>query len=146
MFAILVMLSLPPLEQPAVKYVGVVNKHGGQWLSLQVENPNDNKAYFYGYTPESYSDGIPQGEIRPLYVMEMRSTKSPWKPVELGHCATGRGVLPLEPRTKVTFEAIIPDGKWTEVRVGLAWTKDPKAPGERVWSESLKRADLNKKP
>jgi len=147
MFAFLVILSLSPIGQPGLKCLGVVNKHGSDWIGFQVENPNNNRIFFYGYTPESFSNGIPKGEIIPFYLMEIRKNNGPWKQVELGHCGTGKGILPLEPKSKVTFETTIPAGEWDEVRVGLAWAKETSAPIERAWSDVIKRADLkNKKP
>ena len=147
MLAIVTVLLLVPNDSPMVKYLGTCTRHGGEWLSFEVKNPNNTAIQCAAYTPESFTDGIPEGEMRPFYIIEVREGKE-WKRLELGHCATGRGLVTLKANAKVTFETVIPEGEWTEAKVGLAWSKDDKRSSSAIaWSSVIKRSDLaNRKP
>lgn len=139
MMALFVSLLMFPVDAPVVSFQKVVHKHGGVFLQFQVENLNKQAVHFVGYTPESFTDGIPAGEIRPMYLVEARQANAAWKAIELGHCATGRGELMIEAQGKVTFDTIIPEGDWAECRVGFAWSSDLKAKGTVAWTSAIKR-------
>lgn len=139
MLYLIATLFVMPADTPAISFQKVVQKHGRTFMQFQVENAGKRTIHFVGYTPESFSDGIPAGEIRPLYSMEVRQAKGEWKPQELGHCATGHGVQAIEAKGKVTFETVLPESDWAEVRVGFAWASDPKGKSTILWSSPIKR-------
>lgn len=144
MFAMIVAMLLSA-DAPTVKYLGTSSRHGGEWLSFEVENPGKATLFFASYTPESYTEGIPAGEIRPIYHIEVR-VGNEWKPMELGHCATGSGKVSLDAKSKVRFNSIIPEGDWTELRAGLSWQQgDKPSVGGTAWSGIIKRNDLKQR-
>lgn len=141
MLAMIVAMLLAA-DAPTVKYLGTSSRHGGEWLSFEVENSGKAPIAYAGYTPESYTDGIPAGEIRPFYSIEVR-VGNEWKQLELGHCATGRGKVSIDAKTKVRFDSVIPEGDWTETRVGISWHVGDKPSLRGVaWSGTIKRNDL----
>jgi hypothetical protein len=141
MLAMIVAMLLAA-DAPMVKYLGTSSRHGGEWLSFEVDNPGKSPIAYAGYTPESYTDGIPAGEIRPIYQIEVRAGNE-WKPMELGHCATGRGKVLIDAKTKLRFYSVIPEGDWTETRVGICWQQgDNQSLRGVAWSGTIKRDDL----
>jgi hypothetical protein len=141
MLAMIVAMLLAA-DAPTVKYLGTSSRHGGEWLSFEVENSGKAPIAYAGYTPESYTDGIPAGEIRPFYSIEVR-VGNEWKQLELGHCATGRGKVSIDAKSKVRFYSVIPEGDWTETRVGLSWQQgDNQSLRGVAWSDTIKRNDL----
>lgn len=139
MFILIATLFIMPADAPVIAFQKVVQKYGRNFMQFQVENTGKQAIHFVGYTPESFSDGIPAGEIRPMYTMEVRQAKGDWKPLELGHCGTGRGVLAIEAKSKVIFETVLPESDWDELRVGFAWSSAPQGKGTILWSQPIKR-------
>jgi hypothetical protein len=110
---------------------------------FEVTNPNDVAIPYIGYTSDSFDGGLPQGEIAPLYHVELK-TADGWKKHEMGWCGTGRGHVTLAPKSTVRFGVHLPAGEWTAMRVGPSWS-DPASPPAGVWpvvwSREVRRGD-----
>jgi hypothetical protein len=130
------------LKPPVVQFTGTTVKYGHTFLAFEVTNPNEAPVPYSGYTPDSFTGGLKEGTIAPLYRVELRNGPT-WADHAVGHCGTGRGPVEIPPRSKVTFDVLAPGGAWDAVKVGLVWW-DPSAgarEGATAWSGAISRKD-----
>jgi hypothetical protein len=125
-FAVLLLPTADPSPEPppampkppVVKFVGAT-KEGS--LTFEVINPNRSPMPYVGYTSESFSGGLKEGVIAPMYRIELNDGKA-WKPHTLGWCGTGKGPVSIPGKGKGTFTVHAP-GDWSAIKVGVTWFK-----------------------
>jgi hypothetical protein len=132
---------------PAVRFKARASRHGRPHLTFEVSNPTDVPVKYFGYTPESFASGLPQGTIAPQYEVELRTGKE-WKDRSpVWFCGVGLGFLDIPPKAKVTFDVPLPGGAWDAVRVSFTWWF--LSPGSKVrgtaCSEEVSRKDAEGK-
>ncbi len=126
-------------EPPVVKLLRVAEN--GR-LTFEVTNPNLAPLPYVGYLSESFSGGLKEGTIAPLYKVDVFRDKA-WTPKVMGWCGTGEGPVSLPAKGKVTFEVAPPDGEWEEFRVGLTWFRAVERKDSAVaWSKAVSRKDI----
>ncbi|AWM39705.1 hypothetical protein GobsT_19380 [Gemmata obscuriglobus] len=139
--ALLVAADPVPPSAPIFKLIGTERVGERYRLTFEVTNPNADPMPYFGYTADSFQPKIPDGQICPLYQIQLRDEKE-WKSHQPGWCKTGVGPVSIPAKGTVTFEAHVPADGWREVRVGLRWSENPKAKSQTAWSSAVDRKDI----
>jgi hypothetical protein len=134
----------PPghVRPPAVLFTSSALKDGLTFLTFEVLNPNDAPVPYSGYTPGSFSGGLPEGTIAPCYRVAFRRGWR-WQEHDLDFCGVGLGPVELPPKSKVTFDVVLPAGRWDSARVGLSWWDPSTGDNNRrtAWSGEVSRKE-----
>jgi hypothetical protein len=114
----------------------------GVSISAELSNPHDRPVTFLGYTPDSFSPPLEEGQISPIYRIEF-TRDGKWVPHPLGWCGFGMGAIELKPGAKPTFGAFAAGAEegWEAVRVGITAPEitDIDYPRPVIWSEPFPR-------
>jgi hypothetical protein len=134
------------LKPPSVRFTGATEQEGYIFASFEVTNPNDASLPYVGYTSDSFEGGLKDGAIAPIYRIELKN-EDRWNKHDVGFCGTGIGPVTLPPKSKVTFQAVLPAGEWDAAKVGLSWwypTAD-ESKATVAWSSEISRQEVEKK-
>jgi hypothetical protein len=145
-FAVLLLPAADPSPEPppavpkppVVKFVRASMAGGNIRLTFEVINPNRSPLPYAGYTSESFSGGLKEGLIAPLYGIEVNDGKA-WKVQRSGWCGTGIGPVSIPGKGKGTFH-VYQSGDWAAIKVGVTWYRTAeRKEAEVAWSEPLTR-------
>jgi len=119
-------------------------------FSCQATNPAKDVAMFVGYRADSFDPPTPEGQISPIYIVELlRDDK--WEKYPIGWCGTGIDGIELAAGGSGAFGFAVPlEPAWTAVRVGIRWSRPldfstaQSGSFKIAWSEPMTLADIDK--
>ncbi|MEX0713173.1 MAG: hypothetical protein WD278_12530, partial [Pirellulales bacterium] len=101
-------------------------------FSCQATNPNKAPLTFVGYRPDSFGPPLQEGQIAPIYVVELKRDGE-WHEHPMGWCGTGMDAIELPPGGSGSFGFAVPAGpQWEAARVGIRWSPPLTVPFEEV--------------
>lgn len=119
----------PPaeLKAPEIKNLGGSRTTLGDIpcvsFSCEVSNPNKAPLMFVGYRSDSFDPPLAEGQISPIYIVELERDDK-WQKHPQGWCGTGIDGIELAAEASGKFGFAIPLAPdWTAVRVGIRWSR-----------------------
>lgn len=125
---------------PVVRVLAATTVSEGVSISAELSNPHDEPVTFLGYTSDSFSPPLKEGQISPMYHVQFKRSGE-WVEYPFGWCGTGMDFIELKPDAKPTFGvyAAGAEAGWEAVRVGILAFEltDVDEPPPVIWSAAF---------